>query len=121
MTTLVLRDQPQPKSRVEVAAIMLSAAGKTGDRPTDAPHARKFLATIWATIDELRGKRSRCKRQIMAAPLVRNSQIAARGAPLVSMRQNPATASAKLGKKMGQFVSQSAIDFARMLKQPWVK
>jgi hypothetical protein len=33
------------------------------------------------------------------------------------MRQNSATASAKLGKKMGQFMAQSAIDFARMLKQ----
>jgi hypothetical protein len=33
------------------------------------------------------------------------------------MRQNYATASAKLGKKMGQFVAERSIDFVRMLEQ----
>src|SRR5439155_16225609 len=112
-----LPHQSQSKARIEVAAIILSAAGETGDRPTDAPHPRKFLATIWATIDQPRGKRSRCKRQIMTALLVGDSQIAARDAPLAAVRQNSATASAKLRENMSEFVSQSAIDFGRMLKQ----
>jgi len=58
--------------------------------------------------------------KIMTAFLVGDFQIAAGGAPLVSMRQNSVTASAKLGKKMGQFVAQSPINFVRVLKQPRV-
>ena len=53
----------------------------------------------------------------MTALLVGDSQIAARDAPLAAVRQNSATASAKLRENMSEFVSQSAIDFGRMLKQ----
>jgi len=53
----------------------------------------------------------------MTALLVADCQIAARTAPLVSMRQNSATPGAKLGKKMCQFMAQCAIDFGRMLKE----
>jgi len=56
----------------------------------------------------------------MTALLVADCQIAARTAPLVSMRQNFATSGAKLGKKMRQFMAQCAIDFDRMFEQPRV-
>jgi hypothetical protein len=56
----------------------------------------------------------------MTAFLVGNSQIAARSAPLVAMRQNSATTSAKLSENMRQFMAQRAIDFGRMLEQPRV-
>ena len=56
----------------------------------------------------------------MTALFSGDSQIAARSAPLVAMRQNSATPGAKLGKNMCQFMAQSAIDFGRMLKQAWV-
>jgi hypothetical protein len=56
----------------------------------------------------------------MTALLISNSQIAARSAPLVAMRQNSATTSAKLSENMRQFMAQGAIDFARMLDQPRV-
>jgi hypothetical protein len=56
----------------------------------------------------------------MTAFLVRDSQIAARNAPLVSMWPNSATTSAKLSENMRQFMAQRAIDFGRMFQQPRV-
>jgi hypothetical protein len=56
----------------------------------------------------------------MTAFLASDSQIAARNAPLVSMRSNSATTSAKLSENMRQFVAQCAIDFGRMFEQPQV-
>ena len=56
----------------------------------------------------------------MTVFLVSNSQIAARKAPLVAMRQNSATTSAKLSENMRQFMAQRAIDFGRMFEQPRV-
>ena len=56
----------------------------------------------------------------MTAFLVSNSQIVARNAPLVAMRQNSAMASAKLSENMRQFMAQCAIDFGRMFQQPRV-
>jgi hypothetical protein len=53
----------------------------------------------------------------MAALLIADPQVAAGLLPLVSMRQNSATASAKLGEKMGQFVTQSSMNFVRMLNE----
>jgi hypothetical protein len=37
------------------------------------------------------------------------------------MRENPTPPRAKLSEKMGQFMAQSAIDFARMFKQPGIQ
>jgi hypothetical protein len=54
----------------------------------------------------------------MTAPLVGDSEIATSLLPLLAMRQNPAPPRARLSEKMGQFMTQSAIDFRRMLKQP---
>jgi hypothetical protein len=85
-----------------------------------SPSTRKIVLTIGTSVEISRGQLTEREGEIMAALLVGNSQVTARSAPLVSMRQNSATASAKLGKKMGQFVSQSATDFGRMLKQPRV-
>jgi hypothetical protein len=56
----------------------------------------------------------------MTALFISNSQIAARSAPLVAMRQNSMTTSAKLSENMRQFMAQCAIDFGRMFQQPRV-
>jgi hypothetical protein len=56
----------------------------------------------------------------MTALLISNSQIAARSAPLVAMRQNSATTSSELSENMRQFMAQRAIDFGRMFQQPRV-
>jgi hypothetical protein len=48
--------------------------------------------------------------QIVTACFVCNSEIGAGPSPLLSMRRDPAPASAELGKEMGQFVAESPID-----------
>ena len=96
---------------------MRPAAGKARECAVHAADSWKLLTTIRAAIEEPRGASSCRKRQVVTALLVSDSQVATRGAPLVSMRQNYATASAKLGKKMGQFVAERSIDFVRMLEQ----
>jgi hypothetical protein len=56
----------------------------------------------------------------MTALLIRNSQIAARSAPLLAMRQNSATTGSELSENMRQFMAQRAIDFVRVFQQPRV-
>ena len=53
----------------------------------------------------------------MTALFISDSKIATCLLPLGAMREKPAPPRAKLGEKMGQFMTQSAIDFRRMLKQ----
>ena len=50
-----------------------------------------------------------------------DSKIATRLLPLLAMREYPSPARTKLSQKMGQFMAESAIDFGRMLTQPWVQ
>jgi len=57
----------------------------------------------------------------MTALLVGDSQVAASLPPLDAMRQDAAPACAKLSKNMREFMSQSAIDFRRMLKEPGIQ
>jgi hypothetical protein len=54
----------------------------------------------------------------MTALFIGDSKIATCLLPLLAMRENPAPPRAKLSENMGQFMTQSAIDFRRMLKQP---
>jgi hypothetical protein len=54
----------------------------------------------------------------MTAPLVCDSQVAASLPPLGAMRRDAVSARAELSEKMREFMSQSAIDFGRMFKQP---
>lgn len=96
---------------------MRAATGETCDSAAHAPHARKFLFAVRASVNESHRINSRYERQIMTAPLAADPQIAARSAPLVAMRQNSATPSPKLSENVSEFVSQSAIDFGRMLRQ----
>jgi len=94
---------------------VFAAAGKTGNCATRAAHSRELLTAIWTAIDEARCVSSRRKWQIVTALLVSDAQIDTRPAPLVTMRCNPSSASAKLGKNMCQLVPQRPIDFGRML------
>ena len=97
---------------------MRSAAGKACDGTACAVDARKFLAAIWAPINEARHVSPNRKREIMTAPFSLDSKIATRLSPLFAMREDPAPTGTKLSEKMGQFMAQSAIDFWRMLIQP---
>jgi len=51
----------------------------------------------------------------MTALLIANSKIAASLPPFHAMRQNPAPAGPKLREDMSQLVSQSSLDFRRMM------
>jgi len=113
----VLHHQPQPKAWIEFGAVVFSTTRETRNCAAHAPHARKFLATNWAPINETRHVLSCRKRQIVAALLIGDSKLAASLPPFGSVRQNSATASAKLSENMSEFVSQSAIDFSGMFKQ----
>jgi hypothetical protein len=57
----------------------------------------------------------------MTALLVGDSQVAACLLPLKAMRQDAAPTGANLSENMGQFMSQRAIDFGRMLTQLWIQ
>jgi hypothetical protein len=57
----------------------------------------------------------------MTALLVADPQIATRSAPVIAMRQNSASPGPKLCENMSEFMSQSAIDFGLMLKQPRIQ
>src|SRR5262249_10519887 len=96
---------------------MRAATGETRNGAFYSTHSRKVALTIWTPVQVAPSGFADGERKIMTALLVRDSQIAASSAPLVSMRQNSATAGAKLGKNMSQFMAQSAIDFGRMLNE----
>ena len=53
----------------------------------------------------------------MTPLLIANPKIAASLPPLNAMGQNPAPARAKLCQDMRQFVSQSSLDFDRMMNE----
>jgi hypothetical protein len=57
----------------------------------------------------------------VTALLVRDPKVAASLSPLGAMGRDTASARAKLSKNMCQFMSQSAIDFGRMLKEPGIQ
>jgi hypothetical protein len=99
---------------------MRAAAGQARDGTADAADARKFLAAIWAPINEARHVSPNRKREIMTAPFSLDSKITTRLSPLLAVREDPATTGTKLSEKMGQFMAKRAIDFGRMLRQPRV-
>ena len=113
--------EPQLKSRVEFSAVVRAAAGQARDCTAYAADARKFLAAIWAPINEARRVSSRWERKIVTALFIGDSQIAASLPPLGAMGENPAPTGANLSEDMGQFMTEGAIDFGRMLKQPRVQ
>jgi hypothetical protein len=96
---------------------MRAAAGQARDGTAYSTDARKFLAAIWAPINEARHVLPNRKRETMTALFSIDSKIATRLSPLLAMRENPAPTGTKLSEKMGQFMAQRAIDFGRMLKQ----
>jgi hypothetical protein len=112
--------EPQAKARIEFAAVVSAATRKACDRALYAPCTREFAPTIWTFVHVPPSACARRERKTVTALLISNSQIAARSAPPVAMRQNSATASAKLSENMRQFMAQRAIDFGRMFQQPRV-
>ena len=80
------RQQFQPKTVIELAAVLGAATGETGDCAFDHAYAREIAPAIRATVDETRRILLRRKRQRMAAPLACDSQIATSLLPLGSMR-----------------------------------
>jgi hypothetical protein len=114
----VVAYESQPKTRVEFSAVVRAATSETCNSASYPPHAMKITFAIWTFVQVPPNACARRERKIMTALLIGNSQIAARSAPLVAMRQNSATTSAKLSDNMRQFMTQSTIDFGRMFQQP---
>lgn len=79
-------DQLQPKTKIELAAIVRAATGQTGDGPFDLAHAREISTAIQAAINETRRVAPCRKWQCMTAHLVSDSQIATSLLPLGSVR-----------------------------------
>ena len=80
------RQQFQPKTYMELTAVMRAATGETGDCAFDFAYAREIAPAIRATVDETRRITLRRKRQRMTALLVCDSQIATSLLPLGSVR-----------------------------------
>jgi hypothetical protein len=118
---LIRAQELEFKPRVELAAIVFSTTSETRHCTADASHAREFLPTIRTAIDESRRISSRNERESVTALLVRDPQVAASLAPLGAMGRDTVSARAELGKNMSEFVSQGAIDFGRMLKEPGIQ
>jgi hypothetical protein len=76
---------------------------------------------FWTFVEKPPGPLPDREPQIVTALLVRDSEVAAGNAPLISVRQNLATPGAKLGKHMRQFMAQRAIDFRWILEQTRVQ
>jgi hypothetical protein len=99
---------------------MSAATRKACNSTSYPPNAMKITLAIWTFVQVPASACARWERKIMTALLISNSQIAARSAPLVAMRQNSATTSSELSENMRQFMAQSAVDFGRMFQQPRV-
>src|SRR5215831_13338461 len=78
--------QLQPKTNIELAAVMGAATGETCDCAFDLAYAREISAAIRATVNETRRITLRRKRQRMTALFVCDSQIATSLLPLGSVR-----------------------------------
>ena len=117
LQTAATGNELQSKPRVEFTAIVRSAAGQACHRTAYPADAGKFLVAIWALINKTRHVLSCRKWKIMTALLIGDCQIVASLSPFGSVRQDASPASAKLSENMSKFVSQSPIDFVRMLKQ----
>ena len=86
MQTPLHCQQLQPKTYIELAAVMRAATGETGDCAFDLAHAREIAPAIRATVNETRRITLRRKRQRMTALLACDSQIATSLLPLGPVR-----------------------------------
>jgi hypothetical protein len=102
--------QLQPKPRIEVAAVMFSAACETSNRAADAAHAREFLAAIRATINKTDHVSFGREWKIVTTGFVADFQIATRRTPFRTVRSNSSSSDAKLREQMRQLVSERTID-----------
>src|SRR5262245_58854817 len=57
------RQQLQPKTNIELAAVIGAATGETGVCAFDLAYAREIAPAIWATVNETRRITLRLKRQ----------------------------------------------------------
>jgi hypothetical protein len=100
---------------------MGAATRKTCNSASYTPYAMKITLAMWTFVQIPTSGCARWERKIMTTLFISNSQIAARSAPLVAMRQNSVTTSSELSENMRQFMAQRAIDFGRMFQQPRVE
>src|SRR4029077_9296163 len=101
---------PQTKTEIKLAAVMRAATGQTRNRASDATNARKIAPAIRTFVAKTTDALTDCKRQVVTAHFVTNSEIAASLPPFRAMRQNPPAPGAELCEQMRQFVAQCSID-----------
>ena len=103
--------QLQPKPRIEVAAVVFSAAGETCDRAANATHARKIFSATRTSVNKTRSIGFRWEGEIVTTDFVADSEVPASIAPFRAVRQDSAsTFYSKLREQMSQFVTQRSID-----------
>jgi hypothetical protein len=103
----------EPKSRIEIAAVVFSATSEARNRAANAADSRKFFFAIRTTINVTLWKTFRGERQIVTARFVGDSQIATRLSPFCAMRRDPSSADPPLREQMRQLVSKRPIDLVR--------
>src|ERR1043166_772386 len=81
-------ERSQPKARVELAAIMFAATGKTSDCAFDFSHAREIAAAVRTVVHKARRITLCRKWQGMTALLACDPQIPTRLLPLGAMRRD---------------------------------
>ena len=108
----------QSETAVEFTAIIRATTGQAGYCAFDWTHAREFALAIWTLIQVAPRAFTDGKGEIVTALFVGNTEVAACKTPLVSVSENSAATGPVLSENMSEFVSQSAIDLRRMLKQP---
>src|SRR5947199_10572072 len=92
---------------------MCAATGQTCNGALYPAGPMEIALAVWTLVTVSPCAFGNGEGKIMTAFRVGDSQMAARGGPLVSMRQNSVTASAILGQKIVRFVAQSRIDCVR--------
>jgi hypothetical protein len=118
----LLLHKPEPRLWIEFSAVEFPAAIQACDRAFDPPDPRKFFPAPRTTIEKSPGARANRKRQGMTARFIRDAEIAASPAPLCAVRRNAPRTSAELGKQVGEFVAQGAIDLGGIVfAQPWIE
>jgi hypothetical protein len=109
--------QPQPKTRIEFAAIMRATTSQTCNCTFDPAHTRKIAPATWTPVKIAPSTFTDWERQIVTPLLVANPKIAASLPPFNTMRQDPAPTRTKLRQDMRQFVAQSSVDLSRMMNE----
>jgi hypothetical protein len=103
--------QNQPEAGIVTSVIVLAAAGEAGFASSEGANAGDFCAAGWAEVDQLAGDGFAAEGELVATGFVNQSKVGASLFPFRTVGGNAAAGVAGLSDEVGQFMSESAVDF----------